>query len=100
MQKTPSLQPVSVLLVDDHEENLCALEAILESEDLRLVRATSGSEALRQLLRDDFAIILLDVSMPGMDGFEVASLVKQRERSRHVPIIFLTAASRDVGSIY
>src|SRR5437016_5259840 len=101
MSEASSLvKPASVLLVDDHEENLCALEAILESADLHLVKATSGTEALRQLLREDFALILLDVSMPGMDGFEVASLVKQRERSRHVPIIFLTAASKDISSVY
>src|SRR5579884_1329732 len=100
MSEARSVPPASVLLVDDHEENLCALEAILEHQDLRLVKATSGAEALRQLLREDFALILLDVAMPGMDGFEVASLVKQRERSRHVPIIFLTAASKDVASVY
>ena len=81
----------SVLLVDDQPENLLALEAVLKPLGLRTVRATSGEEALRGLLHDDFAVILLDVQMPGMDGFETAELIKQRERTQHIPIIFLTA---------
>ena len=84
-----------ILLVDDRPENLLALEAILSSLDQSLVRATSGEEALKALLAEDFAVILLDVQMPGMDGFETASHIKRRERTRHVPIIFLTAADRD-----
>ncbi|GII62983.1 response regulator [Sphaerisporangium krabiense] len=79
-----------VLLVDDREENLIALEAILSSLDVTAVRARSGEEALKALLGTDFALILLDVRMPGMDGFETAAHIKRRERTRNIPIIFLT----------
>ncbi len=95
-----SIRPVSVLLVDDHEENLLALEVTLDLPGVSLVKASSGAEALRCVLRGNFAVILLDVSMPEMDGFEVARLIKQRVRSRHIPIVFLTAAIKDVESIY
>jgi CheY-like chemotaxis protein len=81
-----------ILLVDDRQENLLALESILGSLGHELVSASSGEEALRAVLREDFAVILLDVRMPGMDGFEVAAHIKLRERSRDTPIIFLTAA--------
>ncbi|MEH2339469.1 hybrid sensor histidine kinase/response regulator [Nostoc sp.] len=84
---------VNILLVDDKLENLLALEAILEKLGENLVRATSGEEALRCLLNQDYAVILLDVQMPGMDGFETATLIRNRGRSRHTPIIFLTAFS-------
>lgn len=84
---------VNILLVDDKLENLLALEAILEGLGQNLVKATSGEEALRCLLHQDFAVILLDVQMPGIDGFETATLVRSRGRSRHTPIIFLTAFS-------
>ncbi len=84
---------INILLVDDHPENLLALEGILESLDQNLVRATSGTKALKCLLNQDFAVILLDVQMPDMDGFETATLIRQRDRSRHTPIIFLTAFS-------
>jgi len=86
--------PVDILLVDDHEENLLALEAILNDESYNLVRARSGREALREVLARDFAIILLDVAMPDLDGYETASIIRQRERSRDTPIIFLTANYR------
>ena len=81
----------NILLVDDRPDKLLALEAILESLDQNLVRAFSGKEALRRLLRQDFAVILLDVSMPGMDGFETAALIRQRLNSEHTPIIFITS---------
>jgi PAS domain S-box-containing protein len=86
---------VEILLVDDRPENLLALEAILEPLGNTLIRAQSGEEALRAVLRHDFAVILLDVQMPGMNGFEVARIVKSRERTRHIPIIFLTAISKE-----
>ncbi|MFC4058541.1 two-component system response regulator [Planomonospora corallina] len=79
-----------ILLVDDREENLIALEAILSSLDVVPIRAKSGEEALKALLSTEFALILLDVRMPGMDGFETASHIKRRERTRNIPIIFLT----------
>ncbi len=82
---------VNILLVDDHPANLLALAAILESLGHNLVQAKSGKEALKCLLDRDFAVILLDVQMPEMDGLETAALIRQRERSRHTPIIFLTA---------
>ncbi len=80
-----------ILLVDDRPENLLALEAILAGLGHELVKAASGEEALKRLLTDDVAVILLDVQMPGMDGFETASHIKQRERTRDIPILFLTA---------
>src|SRR3982751_5760783 len=83
-----------VLLVDDRRDNLLALEAILQGLPVQPVGAHSGEEALKQLLVDDFALILLDAQMPEMDGFETARHIKRRERTRHVPIIFLTAADR------
>jgi signal transduction histidine kinase len=87
-------EPVNILLVDDHPENLLALEALLEGLGQNLVRANSGPEALRCLLSQDFAVILLDVQMPGIDGFETAKLIRARPRSQLTPIIFLTAFSK------
>lgn len=84
-----------ILLVDDREENLIALEAILSSLDQDLVRARTGEEALKALLTDEYAVILLDVVMPGMDGFETARDIKRRKKTRDVPIIFLTAVNSD-----
>jgi CheY-like chemotaxis protein len=83
------------LLVDDRKDNLIALEAILQGLPVHAVAVESGEAALKQLLVDDFAVILLDAQMPNMDGFETASHIKRRERTRHVPILFLTAADRD-----
>jgi CheY-like chemotaxis protein len=84
-------RPATVLMVDDRSENLLALEAILAGLGHQLVRASSGEEALKRLLVDDVALILLDVQMPGMDGFETAQHIKSRERTRDIPIVFLTA---------
>jgi CheY-like chemotaxis protein len=84
-----------VLIVDDRRENLVALVAILQGLPVDPVTVTSGEDALKQLLSDDFAVILLDAQMPGMDGFEAASHIKARKRTQHLPIIFLTAADRD-----
>jgi response regulator RpfG family c-di-GMP phosphodiesterase len=86
-----------ILLVDDMEDNLIALEAVLGSLDEPLVRARSGEEAMKALLRRRFALVLLDVRMPGMDGFETAANIKRLDQTRDVPIIFLTGADDDSG---
>ncbi|MDP2342184.1 MAG: response regulator [Deltaproteobacteria bacterium] len=86
---------VRVLLVDDRPENLLSLEAILSSPDYELIKANSGADALRYLLISDCAIILLDVQMPGMDGFETADLIKNNPKLKDIPIIFLTALNTD-----
>src|SRR6476469_3614732 len=91
---------VKLLLVDDRPENLLALEAILEPLGQALVRANSGPEALRHVLAQEFAVILLDVQMPGMNGFEVAEIIKSRERSRTIPIIFLSAISKEDAYVF
>jgi PAS domain S-box-containing protein len=90
-----SNESVKFLLVDDLEENLLALEALLRREGLKLLKARSGAEALELLLVHDFALALLDVQMPGMNGFELAELMRGTERTRRVPIIFLTAVATD-----
>src|SRR4029079_5169473 len=86
----------TVLIVDDNADKLIALESILLSLDVELVTARSGREALRRLLERDFAVILLDVNMPDMDGFETATLIRQRRRFEHTPIIFITAFGDDM----
>jgi signal transduction histidine kinase/DNA-binding response OmpR family regulator len=86
-------EKINILMVDDNPTNLLALETILQGPDRNLVRATSGDEALRYLLNTDVAVILLDVYMPGIDGLETAALIRGREKSRDIPIIFLTADS-------
>ena len=95
-QASPSgaAERLEVLVVDDTERNLIALEASLSDLDARVVKARSGAEALRFMLRQDFALVLLDVRMPGMNGFETAELIRARDRSRQTPIIFLTAYDR------
>jgi PAS domain S-box-containing protein len=90
----------NVLLVDDRPENLLALEAILEPLGQTLLFANSGEDALRKLLQHEVALILLDVQMPGLDGFGTASLIKQRRRTRHIPIIFVTAISKDEEHVF
>ena len=89
-----------VLLVDDRPENLLALEAVLEPLPCELVSVTSGEAALKQLLTDEFAVALLDVQMPEMDGFETAELIKSRERTRALPIIFVTAISKERHHVF
>jgi two-component system, sensor histidine kinase len=91
---------VSILLVDDRPENLLALEAILEPLGQELIRADSGPEALKRVLEVDLSVILLDVQMPGMNGFEVAEIIKSRERSRTIPIIFLSAISKEDAYVF
>ncbi|MEU4170058.1 response regulator [Streptomyces sp. NPDC026665] len=87
----------SILLVDDMEDNLVALEAVLRSLNEPLVRARSGEEAVRALQRQRFAVVLLDIRMPGMDGFETAANIKRLDRTKDVPIIFLTGTDADAG---
>ncbi len=92
--------PANILVVDDQPENLLALAAVLEPLRHRVVQASSGEEALKRLLEDDFAVILLDVQMPGLDGFETAEYIKRRDRTRQVPIIFLTAIDQEDHHVF
>ncbi|NKE73244.1 ATP-binding protein [Candidatus Manganitrophus noduliformans] len=85
---------MNILLVDDHPENLLALEAVLDVPEYRLVRAQSGMEALRLLLKESFSLILLDVHMPGLNGYETAALIRERPKTRDIPIIFITAVNK------
>jgi PAS domain S-box-containing protein len=94
------VEPARILLVDDRRENRIALQAVLEPLAVDVVEAESGEQALREVLIQDFAVILLDVQMPGMDGIETAEMIKARERSRDVPIIFLTAAESDLAEVF
>lgn len=91
-----AMEPINFLIVDDLEENLLSLEALLKRDGLVFLKARSGDEALEILLKHDVALALLDVQMPGMDGFQLAEFMRGNERARHVPIIFLTAGSADV----
>jgi PAS domain S-box-containing protein len=95
-----SCRPASVLLVDDRPANLVALEATLAPLGVRTVTAVSGPEALRRLLTEEFALVLLDVQMPGMDGFETATLMKRHPRTAHVPVIFVTAIHREPAHLF
>jgi PAS domain S-box-containing protein len=99
MRDLAALEALPILLVDDQPENLRTLEAVLEPLGYPLRTATSGHGALRMLLEQDFAMILLDVRMPGLDGFETAQLIKERTRTRDVPIVFLTAARDEMSQI-
>ncbi len=96
----PAPAATSILLVDDDEGGLRALRAVLEPLGQRMVSASSGEQALRALLREEFAVILLDVWMPGLDGLQTASYIKARARTRHIPIIFLTAHAEDVEQVF
>ena len=91
---------IKCLLVDDLRENLLALSALLEGDDIETLTAQSGAEALELLLVHDFALAFLDVQMPEMDGFELAELMRGSERTRHVPIIFVTAGAREAQRVF
>ncbi|WHY03246.1 PAS domain S-box protein [Neobacillus sp. DY30] len=91
---------VNILMVDDHPENLLALEAVLTSPNYNLISAHSGKEALKCMLQYDFAVILLDVQMPGLNGFDTAKLIKAREKTKNIPIIFITAISQDMEHVH
>ena len=95
-----STEKTNILLVDDRPENLLALETILKRPWLNLLKALSGNEALGMLLDYDFALILLDVQMPEMDGFETAELMRGNEETRHIPIIFVTAISKEQKHVF
>jgi len=90
----------NILIVDDRPENLLTLESILESPDLKILKATSGNEALGLLLDHDISLVLLDVQMPGMDGFETAELMRSNERTKNIPIIFVTAISKQRKHVF
>src|SRR5689334_19792508 len=96
----PDTRKANVLLVDDKAENLLALESVLEELGQNLIRASSAREALRHLLLEDVALILLDVQMPGLSGFELAELIRERERTQHTPIIFISAESIQEQNIF
>ncbi|NUS14985.1 MAG: response regulator [Streptomyces sp.] len=89
-------EKAAILLVDDKEENLVALEAVLDPLRQNLVRASSGEEALKAMLRQEFAVVLLDIQMPGMDGIETASNIKHLDQTKDVPIIIVTGTDTDV----
>src|SRR5262245_43869595 len=94
------LPPAAILLVDDRPSNLLALEGVLSPLGQRLIKARSGEEALKYVLQEDFAVILMDVQMPGLNGIQTAELIKLRERSRHIPIIFLSAMAKEPSHIF
>src|SRR5690349_5446522 len=100
METTTQAPRTGVLVVDDRSEDLLVVDVVLASPRYDLVKVTSGSEALRHLLERDFAVVILDVHMPIMNGFELASMIRARPRSAHTPIIFVTGAEADVGQIY
>lgn len=95
-----SLEPINILLVDDRTENLLALEAVLSVDNYRLVKATSGEMALRHLMKEEFAVIVLDVQMPGMDGIEAAKWIKAREKTKNIPIIFISANYKETEHLF
>ncbi|RDU38173.1 hypothetical protein DRW41_00975 [Neobacillus piezotolerans] len=93
-------EKINILLVDDRPENLLAMEAIIEQSDYQIIKAFSGEEALKYLLKFDFALILLDVQMPDLDGFDTAKIIKAREKTKNVPILFITANNLDSEYIF
>ncbi len=100
MAKKKDREKVNILLVDDRKENLIALEALLENPDLRIIKAESGNQALGLMLEFDFALVLLDVQMPEMDGFEVAELMRKKEKTRQIPIVFITAINKEEKYVF
>lgn len=86
---------INILIVDDKQENLLVLESLLEEMNCNIIKATSGNESLSLMLDYEFALVLLDVQMPDMDGFEVAEFMKMNSKTRYVPIIFVTAISKE-----
>ncbi|MEO8137320.1 MAG: response regulator, partial [Betaproteobacteria bacterium] len=96
---TPLPVTVNVLIVDDEPHSLVAMQRLLEGPDRNVVAAGSGPDALREVLKMDFALIVLDIRMPGMDGFETAALIRHRRKTRSTPIMFLTAAFDDIESV-
>ena len=90
----------SILIVDDRDENLIALEALLEDSGANIIKATSGNDALSLILKHEFALVLLDVQMPGMDGFEVAELMRGNAQTKEIPIIFVTAINKDQQHVF
>ncbi|HDP99688.1 MAG TPA: response regulator, partial [bacterium] len=93
-------EKANILLVDDKPENLLALETILDDENVELFKANSGNQALALILEHDFALTLLDVQMPNMDGFETAELMRGNKKTRHIPIIFVTAINKEQKYIF
>ena len=90
----------NILMVDDTPENLYSLEAILEAPGRNLIKANSGSEALKVLIKTDISLVLLDVQMPGMDGFEVAEIMRSNPKTKNVPIVFVTAINKDQKYVF
>ncbi len=95
-----NIKKYEILLVDDKPENLITLEGILDNPELDIYTASSGNEALGMLLEHNFALVLMDVQMPGMDGFETAEIMQSNERTKHIPIIFVTAISKQIKHIF
>ena len=94
------VEKTNILIVDDRPENLLALESLLENPSLNILKANSGNEALGLVLQHDFALVLLDVQMPEMDGFETAELMRSSQKTKHIPIIFVTAISKEQQHIF
>lgn len=97
---TNIIKKQKILIVDDLQKNLFAMRTVLEDLDVDIVETTSGEEALWLVLKTDFAIIVLDVQMPEMDGFEIAKLLKENEKTKYVPIIFVTAINKDQSHVF